>query len=296
VALVLGCPGKAGPPPWGFAERPDQRFRLSAEENLEVDGEPVRIQRIADARISLESHEDGRSELVLYLDRYYMRVEGGPGGETEFVLSDAGLISRGTAAGEVLLAPDDDAPGGGTIADLLEKPVGGAFVNAAGESHSSPWQSYDPFLSGIHLVDWVLFSLPTVGPPAPAVWDGSRPAPTIGKYVLGIEVPLRYESRPGEDGRGSRVRSAGVVQRSDLRIAPGLQGAIRLDQSAEARLDPAGRLLSSRLELRMRFDGTQGTQVASVHRFELRCRDCDEPAHPEPPVNPFAAEPDTALQ
>jgi hypothetical protein len=296
AAVALGCPEAEGPPPWGFAQLQSQRFRITADETMQIDGEEVRIERLADARLSLDSHEDGRSELVLYLDRYYMRVVGGPGGDTEFVLSDAGLVSRGGPAGEILLSPQEEAPGGGTIAQLLDKPVGGVFVNGRGETQSSAWQSYDPFLSGIRLVDWVLFGFPTVGPPPPAVWDGSRVVPAIGKYALGIEVPLRYESRLGDDGRTSRVRSSGVIERSDLRIAPGLRGGVRLDESADARLDGEGRLLGSRLELRMSFDGADGTKVSSVHRFEVRCRDCGEPEVPEAPVNPFADEPDTAIQ
>jgi hypothetical protein len=57
-----------------------------------------------------------------------------------------------------------------------------------------------------------------------------------------------------------------------------------------------GRVLGARLELRVRFEGTEGTAVSSLHRFELACRDCGEPA-PEPArVNPSAPEPDTTVQ
>jgi hypothetical protein len=296
AALALGCPQTESPPPYAFGQLEHQRFRITAEARMQIDGEDVRIQRLADARLSLGSHEKGRSELVLYLERYYMRVEGGPGGDTELVISDAGLISRGGPAGEVLLSPEDEAPSGGTIGQLLDKPVGGVFVDARGEAQSSAWQSYDPLLSSIRLVDWVLFSLPTLAPPEAAAWEGSRQIPTIGKYVLGIELPVRYESRLGEEGRIRLVRSSGVAQRSDLRIAPWRPGAIRLDETSEARLDREGRVLGSHVELRMSFDGTEGTQVSSVHRFDLRCRDCGEPESPAGPINPFEPRPDTAVQ
>jgi hypothetical protein len=280
AALAVACPEAASPPPFAFGRLPEQRFRITTDESMQVDGEDVQIQRAADARLVIESHEDGRAELVLYLDRYYTSVQGAPGGDTELSISDAGLITRGGPAGEMLLSPEEAAPGGGTIGQLLDKPVGGVFVNAAGEMQGSVWQSYDPILSGIRLVDWVLFSLPSVGGAAPSSWEGS----------------LRYESRIDEEGDAVRVRSSGVAQRSSLRIAPGLEGAIQLDQTAEARLDADGRVLGSRVELRMRFEGSDGSLVSSLHRFELACRDCGEPEGSSVPVNPRAAEPDTTVQ
>jgi hypothetical protein len=296
AAFAVACPEAASPPPFGFGPLPAQRFRISTDERMQVDGEDVQIQRIADVRLVNETQEGGRFELVLYLDRYYLSVRGAPGGDTELSISEAGLITRGGPSGELVLSPEEAAPGGGTIGQLLDKPVGGVFVNAGGEMQGSVWQSYDPILSGIRLIDWVLFSLPSVGGAAPASWDGSRELPGIGKYVLGIELPLRYESRIDADGDTVRVRSSGVAQRSSLRIAPGLEGAIQLDQTAEARLDLDGRVLGSRVELSMRFEGSDGSQISSLHRFELACRDCGEPEDSSVPVNPHAEEPDTTVQ
>ena len=296
AAFAVACPEAESLPPFAFGSLPEQRFRITTDERMQVDGDDVQIQRIADVRLAIETHEGGRSELVLYLDRYYLSVEGAPGGDTELSISEAGLVTRGGPSGELVLSPDEAAPGGGTIGQLLDKPVGGVFVNAGGEMQGSVWQSYDPILSGIRLIDWVLFSLPSVGGAAPASWDGSRELPGIGKYVLGIELPLRYESRIDEDGDTVRVRSSGVAQRSSLRIAPGLEGAIQLDQTAEARLDLDGRVLGSRVELRMRFEGSDGSLISSLHRFELACRDCGEPEDSSVPVNPHAEEPDTTVQ
>jgi hypothetical protein len=281
AALVAGCSPDATPPPWAFGPLPEQRFRLRADEQMVIDGEEVKIEKLADARLVLESREGARSELVLYLDRYYIHVQGGPAGETKMAFSEAGLITRGGPRGEVVLGPGQEAPGGGTVGDLLEKPLGGFFVGATGEA-SAPWRSYDPVLLTMQIVDWVLFSLPMLDPGA-SVWDGSRQVPTIGRYDLGIQLPLRFESRMDSDGETQRIRSSGVAQREDLRIAPGLEGKIRLDSSSETRLDPSGRVIGTQLELRMVFAGKSGTRVDSTHQVRLSCLDCGEAPEPAEP-------------
>ena len=53
---LLACYGaEPGPSPYGFTTAPEQRFRLETEEETQVDGEPVVVQRYADFRLVAES-------------------------------------------------------------------------------------------------------------------------------------------------------------------------------------------------------------------------------------------------
>ena len=90
---LLACAEEPAPPPYGFALAEEQRFRFEAEDKTTVDGTPVRVQRYADVRLVADSFEPRRTELVLYLDRYYIKVEGAPGGTTELALSERGLAA-----------------------------------------------------------------------------------------------------------------------------------------------------------------------------------------------------------
>ena len=78
----MSC-SKVEAPPYGFGAAPEQRFRFEADETTEVDGTPVKIVRVADVvlRAKLEPSDSARAtEVELYIDRYFIRIEGAPHG------------------------------------------------------------------------------------------------------------------------------------------------------------------------------------------------------------------------
>ncbi len=244
---LLACAEEPAPPPYGFALAEEQRFRFEAEDKTTVDGTPVRVQRYADVRLVAESFEPRRTELVLYLDRYYIKVEGAPGGTTELALSERGLAARSPEEGEFSLKPGDARPGGGTVAELRERPLAGCELGPDGELVGTPWRSYDPVLSGIDLLDWLLLGFPVLGGAESSSWQARRAVPQLGQYKLGLELPLLYERAIGE-GEGERIRVSGLVQRSSLSVAPNYTGALNLDHLGQAELGPAGRIREAQIE------------------------------------------------
>ena len=227
VGLLLaaggpGCTEERTLPPYGFATRLEQPLRYEAEGRLEVDGHPVTVERYADLRLVAELREDARTEIVLYLDRYYMRVDGAPNGVSELALSEHGMAARSPGQGEIKLGPEDARPGGGRVSELLERPVAGCFIGPMGEVIGEPWRSFDPILSGIELLEWILLGLPVLEASGESGWSARRRAPTIGQYQLGIDIPLRYERvRNDSEPSGQRIRMSGLIQRSALTVAPG---------------------------------------------------------------------------
>ena len=272
---LLACADEPAPPPYGFASAEEQRFRFEAEDKTTVDGTQVRVQRYADVRLVAESFEPRRTELVLYLDRYYIKVEGAPGGTTELALSERGLAVRGPGEEGFSLAPGDARPGGGTVAELRERPVAGCELGPDGKVAGTPWRSYDPILSGIDLLDWILLGFPVLGGAESNSWQARRTVPQLGQYKLGLELPLRYERVAG-DGEGERIRVSGLVQRSSLSVAPNYTGALNLDHLGQAELGPAGRIREAQIELRMRFNADSGGLVSSQHLVRIRSLDADD--------------------
>ncbi|MFQ5696745.1 MAG: hypothetical protein ACE5IL_00475 [Myxococcota bacterium] len=294
IGLSLACgPGGEGALPWGFDRHPLQRFRLQSNADVVVDGEPVRVQQLAEVHLVLRSDPDpggDRPELALFLERYYSHTQGGPGGESELALSHDGLVSRIHPDAEVVLAPGDPAPGGQSVLDLLAQPLSGVFLSGAEPRVGTPWHSHNPVLSQIRLIDWLLFALPPSAPEGVGSWEVRRWVPTVGRYDLGIELALRQQ-RTALDSEGAElVRSSGLAQRRGLRIAPGLTGDLRLDTTGEAKVGPDGRVRQALLELRMQLHAPDGREVSARYRLDVQCLECEEA------VNPAAETPDTLIQ
>lgn len=288
-AVLAACGGVApGPPPYGFDVAPEQPFRMEAEDETTVDGTPVRIQRLADFRLVVDEAARSRYEIALVLERWYLRVEGAPGGTTEILISEDGFHTRGTPEGEMFVGPDERGPGGATPRTLLSKPIGGFITTTSGEVAGEPWTSFDPLLAGVHVLDWVVLGFPVQGGPE-GRWSGSRALPAIGQYEFGIDLPVRYErASEGGPADGARVRATGATRRSGLEVAAGLSGDVRFEYAAETDVDASGRVRRSRLELRLDFDGDGGEEVSSIHRVTIRCRECSGPA-----INPARGDSDT---
>lgn len=290
LVLVLACGAEAGPPPYGFDVTPEQCFRLEGEDPTVVDGTPVQIQRFAQFRLVVDAASQGRYELALLLERYYLRVEGAPGGTSEFALSSAGLLARGGPQGEMRLGPEEIGPGGASIRTLLSKPIGGFFVESSGAVIGTPWNSFDPLLAGVHVLDWVILALPVLAVEGEGeAWSGERALPTIGQYEFGVTLPLRYE-HVSDDApvAGKRIRASGVLERSDIEVAVGLDGDVRFDYVGEVEFDGSGRLAEARVELRVEFDASDGTEVSSRHHVRINADEC-----PDRSINPGSGRADS---
>lgn len=273
-------PGHA---PYGFDAEPRQSFRFEAHDQTDIDGVPVTVERGAGLVLEAEPAGDGRHELVVYLDRYVSRVEGIPGGSSEFTLSADGLSTRGPADPEPLvLGPDDPAPGGGRIGDVVSKPLGGWLVQADGALEGTPWRSQQPLFGGIRVVDWLLLSLPVLPGSERSEWSGRRPLPALGQYVLGVEMPIEYQRVPSDGLALARIRSNGFLTRQGLELAVGFRGALQIEHLGEADLDELGRVVEARVELRVRFEAESGSVVQSRHNTRLRCLSCANRINPVP--------------
>jgi hypothetical protein len=281
LLLAAAACGPGGPAPYGFETLPDQGFRFEATDQTRIDGTPVSVERLADLRLIGKPLDSGRTELAVHLSRFYMRVEGAPGGTTELAISEKGLVTRGTGEGGLRIVPDSAKPEEGTlIARLLEDPLGGCILDGNGVLLGTSWKSRHPVLSGLEVLDWVMLALPIVAPAGRQSWSGARTAPPIGQYAFGIEIPIRYRREPGGSAGTERVLATGVVRRSHLEVAPGLEGAITLDFAGEAELGTAGRVRRARGQLLFEFDGDGGTRVSSRHQVQLVCVGCDTAVNP----------------
>jgi hypothetical protein len=248
--LLLSC-SKAESPPYGFGVAPEQRFRFETDETTEVDGTPVKIVRAADLvlRAKRESDPAARAtELELYLDRYLIRVEGGPGGAAELSVSEDGMRAV-TQEGPVELRADEKTPGGDTVLEMRARPVASVSLDTAGAATHEIWTSPHPVWTGVSLLDWILFALPTREPADRKPWTATRILPRVGQYALGIDVPLRWEEASGP----LALRSSGSVSRDSLRLAED-------------------------------FAATNGTHVVSSHDIRIRCTSCGGDVNsPQPP-------------
>ena len=291
LAATLACAAEqAEPPPYGFGSEPEQCFRLEAEEPTEVDGAAVEIQRLAEFRLAVDAASDSRYELAMLLGRYYLSVEGAPGGSSELVISNAGLLARGGPEGEMRVGPEEIGPGGASLRSLLARPIGGFIVDSSGVVAGTPWTSHDPLLGGVSLIDWLILALPVLGSdPEVASWSGERALPKIGRYDFGVSIPLQYERIDSDGPPGSsRIRAIGMLERRDIEVAVGLEGDVRFDYRGETDLDARGQVSESRAELRVRFDATDGTEVSSRHQLRISATEC-----PEPSINPVTGRADS---
>ena len=272
-----------GPAPYGFDVEPRQRFRFEAHDQTDVDGVPVTVERGAEFTLEAEPAPGGRLELVAYLERYVSRVKGVPGGSSEFTLSADGLTTRGPADLKPLVrGPDDLAPGGGRIGDVLSQALGGWWVEADGALEGTPWRAQQPLFGGIRVIDWVLLSLPELAGLDRSNWSGRRPLPPLGQYVLGVELPIEYE-RVAPDGRAAaRIRGRCFLSRQGIEMAAGFRGALEIEHLGEADLDELGRVVEARVELRVRFEAESGSVVRSRHNTRLRCLSCADRINPAP--------------
>ncbi len=276
-----GC-GPSGPPPYGFGERTTQRFVLETKEVTEVDGIAVTVTRYAEFDLQVEPDDSRGTELGLMLRRYYLGVEGAPGGDSELALSEEGMVTR-SGGNEVRIGPDDPMPGGRTIAAVLRHPIARLFLDASGRTLADPWRSLEPVLQDLPLVEWIALVLPVLGHPGGS-WNGSRSLPPLGQYRLGIDLPVRYEAT--EEGGRLRVRSAAGAQRTSIELTRGYRGALQLDGQGEAILGD-GFVESAHFDLRTLFRAEDDSEVRSSYLVRLRCGEC------EPPINPPGWDSDT---
>ncbi len=290
LAATLACVAEDdGLPPYGFDSEPEQCFRLEAEEPTEVDGTAVEIQRLAEFRLGVDAASDSRYELAMLLERYYLSVEGAPGGSSELAISNAGLLARGGPQGEMRVGPEEIGPAGASLRSLLAKPIGGFIVDSSGVVAGTPWTSHDPLLAGVSVIDWLILVFPVLGPePGVATWSGKRALPPIGQYDFGASIPIRYERISSDEPPGSsRIRAAGTLERRGVEVAVGLEGDVRFDYRGETDLNARGQISELRAELRVRFDAVDGTEVSSRHQLRIRATEC-----PERSINPVSGRTD----
>ncbi len=269
AALALGC-GEPGPPPYGLGEAPVQRFRVEVEETIDVDGRPVEVQRFAELRLEVQSAEPGVTSIQLFVDSYYQRIAGAPGGPTELSISKRG-VATSSEERQALLDPNSESPGWGRVRDLPERPVQAVDLDPSGNTIGEVWHTSHPVLQAVDLMDWLLLALGPLPARRQTAWSGSRAVPRIGQYQLGIELPVRGEWDPVDP---LRIRLSGSARRDSLRVHADLEGAIQLDYSATLELAPSGRPEQARVELQMHFRATDGTRVSSRHRVDVQCLDC----------------------
>ncbi len=282
-AALLVCACEPGPPPYGFAAQPEQRFRLETEELTLVDDEPVNVKSYAEFRLVAEAlDEGGATELSLYLERYYQSVERSEG-MSEVAISREGVLVRGGERGELQLRADQPTSTAPSIGALLDRPAASAILSSRGVVTGQLFHSYDPLLAGVHPLQWFLLAAPVLSDGDATSWSGSREVPQIGQYRLGVQLPLRYERAAGEP-----VRATGFVRRPDVTLAEGFRGELELDFRGEVELGIQRELLAATSELELAFDAQDGSRIRSRHRVRIQCRDCAGA------VNSEAEEPDQA--
>jgi len=272
LAWVLCSCSRTETPPYGFGRVPEQRYRFEADETTTVDGTPVKIERAADVvlRAKPESSETVRAtEIELFIDRYFIRVEGAPGGASELSVSEKGLRAV-TEDGPVQLGADEKTPGGDTVLEMRSRPAASVSLDFAGVPTGALWTSPHPVWAGVSLLDWILLALPTREPSDRKPWTATRILPQVGQYALGIDVPVRWEEGSGP----LALRGAGSVARESLRLAENFAGRVAIETHGEAELADDGRVREARLQLSLDFAATNGTQVVSSHSIRIRCTSC----------------------
>jgi hypothetical protein len=280
VAIALSACGESRPP-YAFDQFPEQRFSLTAHDSTTVDGEVVEIERLSHVRISLESEGGAEPQLAAYLERYYLSVRGAPGGDTEIAISRERGFASVSGESEVRLDPGDPTPTAPSVIALLKRPLGRAVLDARGRVVGPLWHSSETLFADIEILEWWLFAVPVLAGEAArdaTAWNASREVPRIGRYRLGVELPLRYERvEPRSPERGAQsLQVAGLAERRSLSLADGFSGALKLVYNAEVDLGPSGAVRRVELELRVQFDAQNGTEIRSAHQLTLECVDCDQ--------------------
>jgi hypothetical protein len=268
AVCLLAC-SKPAPPPYGFAEFPEQRFRFEANETTEIDGTRVEIARAADVVLRAKPDERRDTEVELFLDRYWMRVDGAPGGASELSISEKGVTAR-TNEGPVTLGAGDKTPAGDSVLEMRARPAASVALDSRGAATEAIWTSTHPILMGVSLLDWILLALPTRAAAGETSWVATRMLPQVGQYAMGLDVPVHWEPRDGP----LALRSAGTVTRDSLRVAENFEGRVSIETRGEVDLEADGRVREARLQLELDFAATNGTHVQSSHTIRLRCASC----------------------
>ena len=256
--------------PLGFDLAPEQRFRLEMHDETIVDAVVVDIERLADVRLAMTPEDATTFELEIFLERYYLSVEGGEGSaSTEVAISPEAFVSRAADGTELRLQAHEKTPSARTVAELLALPIAGFALDRRGASVRPAWHSSDPLLQEIDLLGWLMLGLPLDGQGETA-WEGSREVPRIGRYRMGIELPLRFELRAG----GGEVGIAGFAQRTEITLQAGYSGAIEIELEGRARPGDHGRIESASYVLRVKFEAKDGSVIRSTHRVTLECIAC----------------------
>ena len=289
VALSLWLAAcDSGPPPYGFDTAPEQWFKVEGEHTTQIDGVPVRVESYAEIHVVSTPLEAGGVTLDAYLDRYYESVQGAEIAR-EVGISPMGIVVTDGEKGEARLGPDDRTPTSNSVSELLERPLGSANVSSGGVVSGTPFHNYDPLLAQVTPLEWMLLALPVLPGGDDAVWHGSRELPPMGAYRLGIQLPLRYERKPGE-GDNPVIRAGGSALRPDIQLSDGFAGDLELEYRGETTLDEQDRLAKATAELQMTFTGHDGSRVESSHRVRVLCASCGED------INSPAPEPDQGME
>ncbi len=268
--LVTAACSEPARAPLGFDVAPEQRFRLEMRDETIVDAVVVDIERLADVRLAMTPEDATTFELEIFLERYYLSVEGGEGSaSTEVAISPEAFVSRAADGTELRLQAHEKTPSARTVAELLALPIAGFALDRRGASVRPAWHSSDPLLQEIDLLGWLMLGLPLDGQGETA-WEGSREVPRIGRYRMGIELPLRFELRAG----GGEVGIAGFAQRTEITLQAGYSGAIEIELEGRARPGGHGRIESASYVLRVKFEAKDGSVIRSTHRVTLECIAC----------------------
>ena len=268
--LIGGC--QEGPAPYGLAGASEQRFTLEEDGLTTVDGEVTRVRRYTEFRLVSVDRAEGGSTLEVYLERFYESSETTQG-ESEVGISSEGVLVRDPEHGDLQLAPGDPTPTAPTLSALLEEPLASAVMGADGVVRGNIWHAHDPLLTTIAPLEWLLLALPTLNGSEAASWEGSREVPQIGRYRLGVQLPMSYLRVEGDAGE-PRIRLASFARRSGIELAQGLSGDLELTVRGETELDGETKLASATSELMLSFTGADGSSIEATYRSTLRCSSC----------------------
>ena len=233
------------------------------------------MERLIEFRLEGSRPEEGEgTEVELFLEHFFQRIDGGPEAGSELAISREGVLSSSAEAGEVRLEPSGATPSAPSLIALLGRPFAGCSLDGSGVVQGAPWRSIDPLLdAAVDALDWWLLGAPVLPDGDQAAWGGSRQVPRLGRYRLGIQLPQRYERVAGFEGR-PHIQVSGFAQRSDLTVAEDFSGAVELTLRGEAELGQLGELRLLSYELTFRFDAASGSQIRSTHRVRISCPDC----------------------
>jgi hypothetical protein len=274
LLAILACGDGESRVPYGLDQRPQQRFLLEGASEIVVDGQVVTVERLMEFRLEgSPSEEGGETEVELFLEHFFQRIEGGAEAGSELAISAEGVLSRSGQAGEVRLEPSAATPSAPSLSALLGRSFAGCSLDGAGVVQGTPWKSIDPLLDSVDALDWWLLGAPLLPDGDQAAWSGSRQVPRLGRYRLGIQLPQRYERVAGSEGR-PHIQVSGFAQRSDLTVAEDFSGSVELTLRGEAELGQLGELRLLSYELVFGFDAASGSQIRSTHRVRISCPDC----------------------